>query len=231
MIVLASLALGALGALVTFVAVALWPWRVEATLKATSGPSAVSLAGGLEVAGLSGSAAAILGGPGVVAVHLRGRELLRRSIAHVSVESVLDRLEQPADPRTSTMSRLAQRAKDALLARTDLAELPELGLRVLLDLRQVSLHGALLCGFADPAITGKAAAWLYPIAGALAPLGTLDVTFDWTGRTVLDGEVELSFRIVPARVAIEGLRFARRNVHLRRKGATTSSTMAASSTT
>lgn len=229
MIVLASLALGAL---VTFVAVALWPWRVEATLKATSGPSAVSLAGGLEVARLSASAAAILGGPGVVAVHIRGRELLRRSIAHVSVESVLDWLEKPAAPRTSTtMSRLAQRAKDALLARTDLAELPDLGLRVLLDLRDVSLHGALQCGFADPAITGKAAAWLYPVAGALAPLGTLDVTFDWSGRTVLDGEVELSFRIVPARVAVEGLRFARRNVHLRRKGATASSTMAASSTT
>lgn len=230
MIVLAS---STLGALLTFVAVALWPWRVEATLKAISGPSAVSLAGGLEVAGLSGSAAAILGGPGVVAVHLRGRELLRRSIAHVSVESVLDWLEKPAAPRPSpsTASRFAQRAKEALLARTDLAALPELGLRVLLDLRDVSLHGALQCGFADPALTGKAAAWLYPIAGALAPLGTLDVTFDWSGRTVLDGEVELSFRIVPARVAVEGLRFARRNVHLRRKGATASSTMAASSTT
>lgn len=226
---LGSIAIGALLALVALLA---WPWRVEATLKATTRGSETSLAAGFEIASLSGSAAAILGGPGILAVHLRARELWRRPISHVTLEAILDWLAEPAPPE-GAMSRLARRAKEALLARTDVAELPELGLRILLDLRDLSLRGTMCCGFSDPALTGKTAAWLYPIAGLLAPLGTFDVSFDWTGRSVLDGAVEVSFRVVPGRVALEGLRFARHHVHLRRKSAAAAPTsqLPASSTT
>jgi hypothetical protein len=224
---LACVALVALAALIALVA---RPWRVEATLKATTSASAISLAGGLDVAGLSASAAAILGGPGVVAVHLRARELWRRPIAHVSVDSLLawfdELLSKPA-AKESALGRLAGRAKTWLLARTDLADLPELGLRVLLGLRDVSLKGTVTCGFSDPALTGKAAAWLFPIAGVLAPFGLLEIGFDWSGRDRLDGTVEVSFRFVPARVALEGLRFAWHHVHLRGTPALDSSTLPA----
>jgi hypothetical protein len=214
------------------VLVVAWPWRVEATLKAATHASNVSLAGGLELAGLSGSAAAILGGPGVVAIHLRARELWRRPISHVSLDALLTWLEQPSPTVSpSRVARLSKRAKEALLARTDVAALPELGLRVLASLRDLSLRGAIKCGFSDPAVSGKAAAWLYPMAGVLAPFGDLDVSIDWSGRNILDGAFDVSFRIVPARVALEGLRFARHHVHLRRKSATVSSTLPASSTT
>jgi hypothetical protein len=219
--------------LIAFVVLVAWPWRVEATLKAISNADQISLAGGLEVAGLSGSAAAILGGPGVIAMHLRARELWRRSIAEVSLDALLAWLDEPSPPVAppSVAARLARRAKDALRARTDVGSLPELGLEVFLGLRDVSLRGDVRCGFSDPVLTGKTAAWLFPIAGVLAPFGTLDVSMDWTGRNVLDGAIELSFRVVPARVALEGLRFARHHVHLRRKAASTSSTLPASSTT
>ncbi len=212
-LVVAVLGSTALVALVTILA---WPWRVEGTLKATTHDAVVSLAGGLEMAHVSGSAAAILGGPGVIAVHLRARELWRRPIAQVSLDALLAWLDAPPAPakKPSTLGRLAKRAKDALLARTDLAELPALGLRVFLDLRDLALRGNVHCGFSDAAITGKAAAWLYPTAAALAPFGTVDVSFDWSGRNVLDGAFEISFRVVPARVALEGLRFARHHVHL-----------------
>ena len=96
-----------------------------------------------------------------------------------------------------------------------MTELPELGLRVLFGLRELSLRGAVTCGFSDPALTGKAAAWLFPIAGVLAPFGVIDVSFDWSGRSRVDGTVDISFRVVPARLAVEGLRFAWHHVHLR----------------
>ena len=213
--------------LAALLALAAWPWRVEATLKATTRESAVSLAGGLELAGLSGSAAAILGGPGVVAIHLRARELWRRPIAHVSVEALIDLLlSSPSKPKPA-------KKPTWLLSRTDVAELPGLGLRVVLGLRDVSFQGAITCGFSDPVITGKAAAWLFPIAAVLAPLGTLDVSFDWSGRDRLDGGVDISFRVVLARVVLEALRFARHHVHLRRKSAPAlpSSRVSATSTT
>jgi hypothetical protein len=220
-------------ALVAFVVVLAWPWRVEATLKAITNADRLSVAGGLEALGLSGSAAAIIGGPGVIAIHWRARELWRRSFAQVSLDAFLAWLEEPSSATNSDSAagRLARRAKEALRARTDVAELPELGLRVFLDLRDVSLRGDVRCGFSNPALTGKTAAWLYPIAGLLAPFGTVDVSFDWSGRNVLDGAFEISFRVVPARVALEGLRFARHHVHLRRKSAPSSSTLPASSTT
>jgi len=221
----AGVALVAVAALIALIA---RPWRVEATLKATTSASAVSLAGGLEVARLSASAAAILGGPGVIAVHLRARELWRRPITRVSVEAILtwidERLSKPAAPET-TLGRLARRAKTWLLARTDLTDLPELGLRVLFGLQDVSLKGSLTCGFSDPALTGKAAAWLFPVAGVLAPFGLLEVDLDWSGRTRIDGSIEVSFRFVPARVALEGLRFAWHHVHLRGPRALVSSTL------
>jgi hypothetical protein len=89
--------------------------------------------------------------------------------------------------------------KDALVARTDLAALPELGLALLGDLREVTIAGRVACGSSDPALTGKAAAWLFPLAAVLSPFGTLDVALDWTGKDVLDAEVEGSFRVVLAR--------------------------------
>ena len=208
------------------------PWPVEASLKTASHAGTISLAGGLELAGVSASAAAILDGPGVVVVLWRGRERWRRSIARVSPEAFFDWLaaREPAEPPGS-IGRLVTRVKDALLARTDTVELPRLGVRVLLGLRDPSVHGALNCGFADPALTGKTAAWLFPIAGVLAPLGSFDVSLDWSGRTVLDGTFETSFRVVPARVILECLRFASRHVHVRRKNVTVSSTLAAQGTT
>lgn len=222
------LALVGVAMLAALLALVLRPWRVEATLKATTHASQISVAAGLELAGLSGSAAAILGGPGVAAVHLRARELWRRSLAHVSLDALLSWLEErsasaASAPPPGLVGRLGHRAKDALLARTDLAELPELGVRVLLGFREVFLSGSIQLGSSDPAITGKAAAWLYPVAAVLAPFGTVEVSCDWTGRNVLDGTVETSFRVVPARVALEVMRFARHHVHLRRRSATASS--------
>ena len=225
----ALLALLALVALTAPIALVAWPWRVEATLKATTSASAISLAGGLDVARLSASAAAILGGPGVVAIHLRGRELWRRPIPQVSVEALLvwiDELVSKPATKESVLGRLAGRVKTWLLPRSDLADLPELGLRVLLGLREVSLRGTVTCGFSDPALTGKAAAWLFPIAGVLAPFGLLDVDLDWSGRDRLDGTVEVSFRFVPARVAFECLRFAWHHVHVRGTRALVSRTLA-----
>lgn len=207
--------------LLGIVALAAWPWRVEATLKAATRASAVSVAAGLSLAGVSASAAAIVGGPGVIAVHFRAREMWRRPIANVTVEAALiwldELLARPAAPEKSFISRLVQRTKAWLLPRTDMADLPELGVRVLGGLRDVALRGAFTCGFSDPALTGKTAAWLYPLAGVLSPLGAFDVSIDWSGKTVVDGDVEVSVRIVPARVAFEGLRFARHHVHPLRK--------------
>jgi hypothetical protein len=203
--------------LVVFVVLFAWPWRVEATLKAITNESSISLAGGLELLGLSASGAAILNGPGVVAVHLRARQLWRRSFPHVSVAALLEWLDElmskPSTP-PGKLGRLLHRAKDWLLARTDTHQLPKLGLRVLRDLRDVSLHGTITCGFSDPALTGKTAAFLFPLAGVFAPLGLLDVSMDWSGKNRLDGSVEVSVRVVPARVALEGLRFAWHHVHL-----------------
>ena len=169
------------------------------------------------MAGLSGSAAAILGGPGVIAVHFRARELWKRPVASVTVDAALawldELLARPAKKDDGVIARLLTRVKDWLLPRTDLTSLPDLGLRVIGGLRDVSLRGAFTCGFADPALTGKAAAWLYPLAGVLSPLGTLDVALDWSGKTVIDGDAEVSVRMAPARVALEGLRFARHHIH------------------
>jgi len=218
---------------VALVAAALWPWKVEASLKATTQESVVSLAGGAALAGLSGSAAAILGGPGVVALHFRTREIGRRAVPQITLEALLAWLEEPSAPedRPGLASRLARRAKDGLLARTDTDALPRLGLALLQDLRDVSLHGTLLCGFEDPTLTGKAAAILYPLGALAAPFGTFEPSFDWSGRTVIDGAAEITFRVVPARVLRELLRFARRHVHLRRKRPPVSSTLPVSSTT
>ncbi len=197
-------------ALIALIALLSWPWRVDATAKALSSPSSISLAGGVDLAGFSASAAAILGGPGVVAIHLRGRELLRRPF---SLDALLaGRAGGPAEP-AGLAGRLRRRGGAWLLERTDLADLPELGLRVLESLREVSLRGAFTCGFRDPALTGMVASWLFPLAGILAPLGVLDVSIDWTGRRRLDGAVELSFRFVPARLLLEGVRFVRHHVH------------------
>ena len=232
--IVALLASATIVALVALVALVAWPWRVEATLKATTSASAISLAAGLDVARLSASAAAILGGPGVVAIHLRARELWRRPIAQVTVEAFLHGLQELlARPTTkkSALRRAADRAQAWLIARTDVSDLPGLGVRVLLGLRDVSFHGAITCGFSDPALTGKTAAWLFPIAGVLAPVGALDVSFDWTGRNRLDGAASVSFRVVPARVALEGLRFAWHHLHLRSAPALVSPTMSASITT
>jgi hypothetical protein len=208
--------------LVAFVILFTWPWRVEATLKATTGEASsdVSLGGGLEVLGLalSASGAAILGGPGVAVIHWRSREMWRRSIARVDLDALFDFLdrrdeddddEEEHEKKKGISSRLVRHTKDALVSRTDPAGLPGLGLRIIRSLRDVSLRGAVLFGSSDPGVVGKTAAWLYPIAGVLAPFGTLDVSFDWTGRSVLNGDVEISFRVVPARVALEALRFTR----------------------
>lgn len=213
------LAGGALVLLVVAGALAAWPWRVEATLKASTRASAVSFAAGASFAGLSGSAAAILGGPGVVVVHFRARELWKLPIPSVTADAALawldELLARPAKKDDGFVSRLITRVKDWLLPRTDLASLPMFGLRVLGGLRDVALRGAFTCGFADPALTGKAAAWLYPLAGVVSPFGTLDVALDWSGKTVIDGDAEVSLRVVPARVAFEGLRFARHHIHSR----------------
>ncbi len=214
---------------------ALRAWRVEGSLKATTQESVVSLAGGLGAAGFAASAAAILGGPGVLAVHFRARERWRRMVPEVSLEALLRWLEQPSPPRepraTTRAARVAARAKDGLLARTDTADLPGLGLDVFRGLRDVSVNGTLLCGFEDPTLTGKAAAVLFPLAALLAPFGTFAPSFDWSGRTVIDGGAEISFGVVPARVLRDVLRFAWHHVHLRRKRAAVSSTLPVSSTT
>jgi hypothetical protein len=216
--------------LAALVAIVVRPWRVAGKLKATTNESAASFAGGLDLAGLSLSAAAVLGGPGVVALHLGKRELWRRPISATTAAAFFDWLDEvlsrPA-AKKGALGRLVERTKSALLARTDVSDLPEAGLRVLFGVRDVELEGWIVCGFADPALTGKAAAWLFPIAGVLAPFGTLDVSFDWSGRTRIDGEMDVSFRFVPAKVARELFRFALHHVHLR----TTKRLRAASSTT
>jgi hypothetical protein len=214
---LAGVMLVAVVASITFMA---WPFRVQAKLKMLTKSSAISFAGGVDIAGISVSTAGIAGGPGVVAVHLRSRETWRRAIARLSVDAFFEWLDalvaRPAAPK-GALSRLFSRLKTALVARTDVSDLPELGLRVLLGLRETAFHGAITCGFADPARTGKTAAVLFPIAGILAPFGALDLDFDWSGRTVVDGELDVSFRVVPAKVAFEGLRFVWCHVHLLRQ--------------
>ena len=211
---------------------ALRAWRVEGSLKTTTQESVVSLAVGLGAAGFAASAAAILGGPGVLAVQFRTRERWRRVVPEVSLEALLVWLEQPspAQEPPGRAARLVTRAKEGLLARTDTAALPGLGLGVLRGLRDVSVNGTLLCGFEDPTLTGKAAAVLFPIAALLAPFGTFEPSFDWSGRTVIDG-AEISFGVVPAKVLRELLRFTWRHVDLRRKRAAVSSTLPLSSTT
>jgi hypothetical protein len=207
--------------------VLVWPWRIEATLKATTRAAVISLAGGLEVAGLSASAAVILGGPGVIAVRLRTRELWRRPIPCASLDALLawveELLARPAAP-PGLGARIAARAKAWLLPRTDVTALPAFGLRALTALRDVALEGTLVCGFRDAALTGKAAAWLYPLAGVLAPLGALDLRFDWSGQPRLDGDVDLRARVVLLRLGREGLRFARHHIHPCRAVAPTLST-------
>lgn len=203
----------ALLGVIAFVIIVVRSWPIEATLKATTSARAISIAAGFSFAGLSASAAAILDGPGVLAVHLRARQLWRKPIPHVSVEAALAWIDaQLSKPKETTRSR-SSRLVDWLLARTDKSALPDLGLRVLGDLREVSLRGHVTCGFADPALTGKTAAVLYPLAGVLAPLGELDVDFDWSGANRLDADVEVSCRVVPMRAIFESLRFARHHVH------------------
>jgi hypothetical protein len=195
--------------LATFVVVR--PWRGDLTVKAMTKEGLVSLAAGMELFGISTSFAAILGGPGVITVHLRSREVWRRSIARVSPDAVLEWLDATNEEKSERGGRL----KRWLLARTDVAELPELGLRIVFDLRDPELSGAITCGFSDPVATGKTAAWLYPIAGVLAPLGRIDVGFDWSGKTIVDGNVHFSFGVVIARVLRELARFVRHHVRLR----------------
>jgi hypothetical protein len=195
------------------------PVRFEATLKATTKAGVVSLGGGVNVAGFSASAAALLGGPGVVAVYFRSRELWRKSISSVSVEALLVWLDKAADqPETppGRAARVVAKVKAWLLPRTELSYVPDFAAQLLSDLDDLKLHGGLHCGFADPEITGKAAAVLYPLAGVLSPLGLFDVSFDWSGRTVLDGDFDLSFGVVLGRVLRETARFVIRRVHLRR---------------
>jgi MFS family permease len=231
---LLAVALVTAGAFVGLVWLLARPWRVEITAKAVTKGSAISLAGGVGFVGFSASAAAILGGPGVLALHFRGRERWRRPIANVSVDAFFawidELLSRPKSP-PGRLARLAKRAKEWVAPRTDLAELPDLGLRIVLGLRRPALEGAITCGFADPALTGKTAAVLYPLAGVLAPLGAIDVSLDWSGRTRLDGAVELSFGVVPARVTFQLLRFARYHFHPLRKIAPASPRIPASSTT
>lgn len=204
------------------VLVALFVWalvrtyRVEATFKATTQASRVSLAAGASVLAFSASAAAILGGPGVIAVHFRSRELWRKQTADASLDALLawldERLSKSEEP-PSRAARMIGRAKEWLLARTDTEELPALGGRVVLDLRDLDFGGSLVCGFADPGTTGKAAALLYPLAGVLAPLGRFTIELDWSGRTRLDGGAELSFGVVPVRVLLALARFGVRHIH------------------
>ena len=212
---------GTLVVLVLLVYAALRSWRVEATLKASTRSSAISVAAGFSALGVSASAAAILDGPGVLAVHLRGRQLWRRPIARVSVEAVLlwidEQLSKPVPQRESRLGRVLGRVRQWLLPRTDLSALPDLGLRLVGGLRAPSLGGAITCGFADPAVTGGVAAWLYPLAGMLAPFGLVDVSMDWSGKDLIEADVEASCGVVPARAIYETLRFTRRHVHPLRK--------------
>lgn len=222
-LIVPALVVGAFGlvmAIVLGVMIA-WPWRIEATAKAMGNARAISGAGGLEVAGFSLSAAAILGGPGVVALHFRGRELWRRPLSIEALLAWLDELASKKDEPSGPLGRWLKRVGEWLVDRTDLADLPSLGFRVLDGLREVSFVGHVTCGFSDPALTGKAAAVLFPLAGILAPLGVLDVTIDWTGQTRLDGAIDLSFRVVPYRVALDGLWFARHHVHWMKSANTT----------
>lgn len=194
-------------------------WPASLTLTAKTKEGLVSLGAGLEISWLSANAAAILGGPGVIMVQLRSRRLYEKRLAGVTVEAALDWFEsildapEKAPPRF--LGRLATRAKDALVARTDLGALPELGTRIALGLRDPSLGGTITCGFSDPALTGKAAAVLFPLAGMLAPVTSIELRFDWSGRTVLDADVEGSCRIVPARIAREAAWFVWNHVHYR----------------
>jgi hypothetical protein len=217
-------ALVALAVTVAFATIAVvWPWRIEAKLEAATNGSTISFAGGLDVARtISLSAAAVLGGPGVVAIHLGKREVWRRSISRLTVDAFfawLNELLSRPPSKKGAFARLVEHAKDALVARTDLSGLLELGVRVLLGLRDISFEGSVTCGFEDPALTGKTAAWLFPVAGLLAPFGTLGVALDWSGRSCFDAEIDASFRIVPAKVAREGIRFARHHLHARTKTA------------
>ncbi len=197
-----------------------WRYRAEASLTAKTKGGLVSFGAGFELAGLTVSAGAILGGPGVAVVSFRKRELYKHSSSCVSVESVLawiDGLLSAPKKEPSRLVRLLVGVKDWLLPRTDLEHAPELGVRLLLALRDLRIDGTIQCGFEDPALTGKCAAVLYPLAGMLSPFGTFDVGFDWSGRTVVDADVDASFRVVPVRMLLEALRFARAHVHLRRK--------------
>lgn len=195
-------------------------WRVEASLKAMTQSERVSLAGGVDLAGFSASVAAILGGPGVVALHFRARELWRKQVASVSLETLLAFIDAKLDERAkdkpdpTRLERLAHRIKDGLIARTDPRGLPDLGWRLLRDLREPVLSGNVVCGFDDPALTGKAAAWLFPLAGVLSPLGPFDVAIDWSGKNRIDGAFEMGVRFVPARVGIAFASFARRHIRL-----------------
>lgn len=194
----AAIAIGAIAAaLFGFLVLRGWACTISFTAKTREGM--VSLGGGIELAWFSLSAAAILGGPGVVVLHFRRWELLKLSLPRVA----------PAEKKKSIL--------DWLLPRIDVDALPETGVKMALGLKDPEMSGNVVCGFADPALTGKMAAVLYPIAGMLAPLGTFEMRFDWSGRTVVDADLEGSFRIVPVRIARETMAFAWSHFHLRPK--------------
>lgn len=194
-------------------------WPASLTLTAKTKEGLVSLGAGLEISWLSANAAAILGGPGVIVLQLGSRRLYEKRLDGVTVEAALawieSLLDAPDKPPPGYFGRLAARMKNAVVARTDLGALPELGTRIALGLRDPRLGGTVICGFSDPALTGKAAAVLFPLAGMLAPVSSIELRFDWSGRTVLDFDVEGSCRIVPARIAREAAWFVWNHVHYR----------------
>ena len=53
----------------------MWPWRIEAKLKATTKASTISFAGGIDMAGIPGTNDALRIGVGVHDVSVRGMHL------------------------------------------------------------------------------------------------------------------------------------------------------------
>lgn len=199
----ALLALASLASLAALIA--LFPWRIAASVRALGTSKSVSLAGGVEVAVVSVSVAAVWNGPAVLAVHLLGRSLWKKT---TTVEALLSALSTPPPATATAAPSRGSRLVGWLVERTDLLELPDLARRLLGRLWSPHLRAGLLFGSSDPALTGRAAAWLSVIGRLLAPIGNIDADIDWSGSDKLDLSADLSFRCPPASLAWETGRFA-----------------------
>lgn len=132
------------------------------------------------------SAAFRAGGSGLVRVRLWTRPLWWRRFG---TEAICGRSQ---DRRCSPVE-----------SRRDSRRHVELALDLYRALLVPSIHVRLGVGCRDPVRMGEVAACIYGAAGMLAPFAQSAVALDWSGRSQLDLDVEIAFRIVLAGAVFE----------------------------